>query len=135
MGRTRKRGVNGGMGWGWIHEQGELAREKLKKGYKIEMCFLYPDEVEENMFMWCCGVVERLKISDENVIKLDIKWDEQFVVCGESDKMEDILKNICGILAHQGKGRGCRTCNNTWGKLSKCNTSFDVSRTITIFSN
>ena len=42
---------------------------KLKRGYKIDMCFLYPDEVEENMFMWCCGVVERVKIRYNKVIK------------------------------------------------------------------
>ena len=35
--------------------------------------------------MLCCGVVERLKTRDDKVIKLDIKWDEQFVACGESD--------------------------------------------------
>ena len=58
-----------------------------------------------------------------------------FFACGESDKMEEILKNICGILAHRGKVRGGRTCENTWGQLSKCNTSFYVSRTITIFSD
>ena len=50
---------------------------------------------------------------DENSIKVDIKWDEQFFACGESDKMEEILKNICRILAHRGKGRGGRTCENT----------------------
>ena len=43
--------------------------KKLKKGYKIEMCFSYPYEVEENRLMWCCGVVERLKTRDEKVIK------------------------------------------------------------------
>ena len=77
------------------------------------MCFLYPDEIEENMSMWCCVVVDRVKKRDDKVIKVYIKWDEQFVACGESDKMEDILKNICGILSHQGKGRGGRTCENT----------------------
>ena len=34
---------------------------------------------------------ERVKNRDGKVIKVDIKWDEQFVACGESDKMEDIL--------------------------------------------
>ena len=108
------------------------------------MFFSYPDEVEENRFMWRCGVVDRLntrdgkvikvyikwyaqffacgesdkteeilKTSNDKVIKLDIKWDEIFVVWGESDKMEKILKNVCGILAHLGKGRGGRTCENT----------------------
>ena len=66
----------------------------LQKGYKIEMCFSYPDEVEENRFMWCCGDFERLNTGDENVIEVDIKWDEQFVACGENDKMEEILKKI-----------------------------------------
>ena len=47
------------------------------------------------------------------VTKLDIKWDEYFVACGKSEKMEEILKHICGILAHRGKGRGDRTCENT----------------------
>ena len=36
--------------------------------------------------MWCCGVVERLNTRDDKVIKLDIKWDEWFVLCGESEK-------------------------------------------------
>ena len=58
------------------------------------MCFSYPDEVEENRFMWCFGVVERVKKRDDKVIKVDIKWDEQFVTCGESDKMKDRLKTI-----------------------------------------
>ena len=58
------------------------------------MCFSYPDEVEENRFMWCFGVVERVKKRDDKVIEVDIKWDEQFVTCGESDKMKDRLKTI-----------------------------------------
>ena len=77
------------------------------------MCFSYLDEVEENRFLWCCGVADIVKTSYYKVIKLDIKWDEQFVAYGESEKMEEILKNICGILAHRGKGRGGRTCKNT----------------------
>ena len=53
--------------------------KKLKKGYKIEMCFLYPDEVEENRFMWCCGVIDIVNTKDDKVIKVEIKWDEQFL--------------------------------------------------------
>ena len=56
------------------------------------MNFSYLDEVEENRVMWCCGVVERVNKRDEKVIKVDIKWYEQFVACGESDKIEEILK-------------------------------------------
>ena len=63
----------------------------MKKGYKIELCCLYPDEVEENKFMWSCRVVEELKTKDDKVIKVDIKWDEQFFACGESEKMEGML--------------------------------------------
>ena len=47
------------------------------------------------------------------MIKVDIKWDEHFVACGESDKMEETFKKICGILVHRGRGRGGRTCENT----------------------
>ena len=64
--------------------------KKLKKGCKIEMCFSYTDEVEENRFLWCCGVVDRVKKRDDRVIEVDIKWDEQFVACSESNKMEEI---------------------------------------------
>ena len=61
---------------------------------------LYPDKVEENRLLWCCGVVEIVKTRYEKVIKVDLKWDEQFVAFGESEKMEEVLKNICVILAH-----------------------------------
>ena len=56
------------------------------------MCFWYPDEDEENRYMWCCGIVTRVKRRDDNMIKLDIKWEESFISCGESDLTEEILK-------------------------------------------
>ena len=31
------------------------------------------------------------------MIKVDIKWEEYFIACGESDITEEILKNTCGI--------------------------------------
>ena len=68
--------------------------ERLKKGYNIEMCFSYPYEVGENRFIWCCGVVEIVKTTDYRLIKVDIKRDEHFVACGESKKMEEILKTF-----------------------------------------
>ena len=58
----------------------------------MKCVFSYPDEVEENRFMWCCGVVDRVKTRDYKVIKADIKWYEQFVLCDESEKMEEIKK-------------------------------------------
>ena len=63
--------------------------------------------------MGCCRVVDRVKTRYDKVIKVDIEWNEKFVACGESDKMEKILKKNCGILAHRGKGRGGRMCENT----------------------
>ena len=56
------------------------------------MRFLYPDEDEENKYMWCCGIVTRLKRRDDKMIKVDIKWEKFFIACGESDLIEDILK-------------------------------------------
>ena len=66
--------------------------KKLKQGYRIEMCFLYPDEDEENRYMWCCGIVTRVKRRDGNMIKVDIKWEESFISCGEIYLTEEILK-------------------------------------------
>ena len=56
-----------------------------------------------------------MKTRDEKVIEVDMKWDDNFVACGKSNKMEEILKNICGILANRGKGREGRMCENTSG--------------------
>ena len=65
------------------------------------MCFSYPDEVEENRFMWCFGVVDRVNTRDDKVIKVYIKWDEQFFACGEIYKMGDILKkHSCASFLH-----------------------------------
>ena len=71
--------------------------KKLKQGYHIEMCFSYPDEDEENRYMWCCGIVTIVKRRDDKMIKVDIKWEEYFIACGESDLTEEILKKTCGI--------------------------------------
>ena len=62
--------------------------KKLKQGYHIEMCFLYPDEDEENRYMWCCGIVIRVKRRDDKMIKVDIKLGESCIACGESDLTE-----------------------------------------------
>ena len=48
------------------------------------MCVLCSDEVEEKRFIWCCGDIERVKRRDDEVMTVDIKWDEQFMACGES---------------------------------------------------
>ena len=34
---------------------------------------------------------------DDKIVKVDIKWEESFIACGESDLTEEILKNTCGI--------------------------------------
>ena len=61
------------------------SEKKLKLGYHIEMCFWYPDEDEENRYMWCCGIVAIFKRRYDKMIKVDIKWEESFIACGESD--------------------------------------------------
>ena len=49
--------------------------KKLKQGYHIEMCFSYPNEDEENRYMWCCVNVTRVKRRDNKMIKVDIEWE------------------------------------------------------------
>ena len=68
------------------------SEKKLKQGYHIEICFLYHDEDEENRYMWCCGIVTRVNRRYDKMIKVDIKWEEYFIACGESDLTEEILK-------------------------------------------
>ena len=64
----------------------------LKKNYKIEMCFLYPEAPEETRFMWCCGVVQRVKRRDNKVIMTEIEWDKEFITCGEPEMTKELLK-------------------------------------------
>ena len=42
--------------------------------------------------MWCCRIVTRVKRRDNKMIKVDIKWEEFFIACGEIDITEEILK-------------------------------------------
>ena len=46
--------------------------------------------------MCCCGIVTIVKRTDDKMIKLDIKWEESFIACGERDITEDILKKHLG---------------------------------------
>ena len=78
-------------GAGYMNEVNWPEKE-LKQGYHIEMCFLYPDEYEENRHMWCCGIFARVKRRYGKMIKVDIKWEEWFITCGEIDLTEKILK-------------------------------------------
>ena len=87
--------------------------KKLKQGYHIEMCFSYPDKDEENRYMWRCGVVTRVERRDDKMIKVDIKWEEYFIACGESDLTEKISKNTCGIRRRQKNMRGDRMYGDT----------------------
>ena len=87
--------------------------KKLKQGYHIEMCFLYPDEDEENRYMWCCGIVTRSKRRDDKMIKVDIKWEESFISCGESDLTEEILKKHLWIRRRRKNMCGGRMYGNT----------------------
>ena len=57
----------------YINEVNYLDK-KLKEGYPNEMCFSYPDKDKENRYMWCCGIFAIVKIRDDKMIKIDIKW-------------------------------------------------------------
>ena len=46
--------------------------------------------------MWCCGIFTRVNRRDDKMIRVDIKWEESFIACGESDLTEDIIKNHSG---------------------------------------
>ena len=96
----------------YINEVNWLEK-KLKQGYHIEMCFSYPDEGEENRYMWCCKIVTRVKRRHDKMIKVDIKWEEPFIACVESDLTENILKNTCGIRRCQKNMRGGRMYGDT----------------------
>ena len=87
--------------------------KSLKTGYKIEMCFSYPDAEEESRIMWCCGDVTRVKKRDDKVIKVNIKWDKEFVAVGESEEDEQLLKKNCGIPRLHGRGPGGRICESS----------------------
>ena len=87
--------------------------KKLKQGYHIEMCFSYSHEDEENRYMWCCGIVTRVKRRDDKMIKVDIKWEESLIACGESDLTEEILKNTCGIQRRRKNVCGGRMYGDT----------------------
>ena len=56
------------------------------------MCFWYPDEDEDNRYMRCCVIVTTVKRREDKMIKVDIKWEESFIACGESYLTEEILK-------------------------------------------
>ena len=56
------------------------------------MCIFYPEAPEESRFMWCCGVVQRVKRRDEKMILADVKWDRGFIASGESKLTEEVLK-------------------------------------------
>ena len=56
------------------------------------MCFLYPEAPEESRCMWCCGVVHRATRRDNKVIMTEIKWDKDFITCGEPAITKELLK-------------------------------------------
>ena len=63
--------------------------------------------------MWYCGIVTRVKRRYDKMIKVDIKWEEYFITCGESDLTEEILKNTCGIRRLRKNMHGGRMYGNT----------------------
>ena len=78
------------------------------------MCFSYPDEDQENGYMWCCGIVTRVKRRDKKMIILEIKWEESFVSFGESEQLEEILKKT---LVESGDRKGETDGYIGWGRI------------------
>ena len=56
-----------------------MAREETETRMSHLNVFSYPDEDEENRYMWRCGIVTRVKRRDDKMMKLDIKWEEYFI--------------------------------------------------------
>ena len=42
--------------------------------------------------MWYYGVVERVEKRDDRMIEVDVRWSEEFIACGESDLIEELLR-------------------------------------------
>ena len=89
------------------------SEKELKQGYHIEMSFPYPDEDKEKRYMWCCGIVTRVKRRDDKMIKVDIKGEELLISFVLSNITEEILKNTCGIWRRRKNMHGGRMYGNT----------------------
>ena len=107
--RAHRQGQGGGLGMGFhprdrekqeqmgVYDSEEYLNEvnwpdkKLKKGYKLEMLFEYPEEGETKL-IWCPGIVLKVVKRDDKVIKAEIKWDSDFIGEGEGDETTEKLK-------------------------------------------
>ena len=65
--------------------------KKLKRGYKIEKLFVYPENGEDK-WVWCAGVVEKASMKeDKKTIVATIQWDKDTIGEGEADVTESEL--------------------------------------------
>ena len=53
------------------------------------------------------------------MITVDIKWEESFITCGESDLTEDILKRHLWNPEPSKNMHGGRMYDDTWQQLNK----------------
>ena len=80
-----------------VYDQAEYLNEvswpekKLKKGYKIEKLFEYPEEGELKL-IWCPCIVSKVIKKDDKLIKADIEWDPEFIGEGEATESTELLK-------------------------------------------
>ena len=58
------------------------------------MCVSYPEAADENRFMWCCGVVQLVRQRDDKELRLDVRWDKEFIAEGESEKNRGGIEKI-----------------------------------------
>ena len=57
--------------------------------------------------------------TDDKMIKVDIKWEESFIACCQSDLAEQILKKHLWNTDTQKNMCGGRMYGNTWQQLNK----------------
>ena len=72
------------------------SEKSLKKGYKLEICFWYPEENGASRVTRCLDVVQRVKMMYNKEIKLLVKWEKEFLDVGKNEEGEELLKIACG---------------------------------------
>ena len=75
----------------------------MKKGYKIEKLFEYPEEGELKL-IWCPGIVSKVIKKDDKLIKADIEWDPELIGEGEATESTELLKKHLWNLSKPKEG-------------------------------
>ena len=62
----------------------------LKRGYKLEKLFIYPED-EEDKLIWVPGMVTEVLSRNDEKIVASVKWDKDMIGEGESDESDEQL--------------------------------------------